>query len=486
MKMEFYRRVLTWSGAFLLALSFSPGYTQQQAGDLDDFFGGDGIVTTTFSGQNDIAHAVALQKDGKIVAAGVEAQGSTDSDFAIARYSSEGTLDQNFDPIGQDGKVTTDIDLDDVAYDVAIQPDRKIIAAGESGNSGIVAATSQFSVVRYNEDGSLDTNFGPANTGKVTIEITNLDDSVRGIAIQPSTNPLNPDEFKIILAGTSDFSGTSGDITLIRLNSDGSIDDTFGQQGTGIVTTLISNSTQNVANDVAILPNGQIVVAARSKRGVTPSDTFVVIKYDSDGIVDPTFGIRTVTFSGIEEIANALSVQTDGKIVVAGIVRQSSLVSSFGIARLKSNGDLDQDFNGNGKITLSISGALDIANDVSIQTIDGQRKIVVVGTSDAESPSSLFTVTRLNEDGSFDTSFGNGGLVETEISDQNNFDRGLGVVVQADNNIVAVGATDFALNNADFAVVRYLGVAQNDNGLTTVPSTNGGGGCFIDSIRGNW
>ena len=130
-------------------------------GDLDPTFSGGGKLTDGVSYGTDGGSAVAIQPDGKIVAAGHSKNGFR-SDFALVRYNADGSLDTSFD---SDGKVTTSIGTSDFASAVAIQPDGKIVAAGNSYNG----SDSEFALVRYKPDGSLDTSFD--GDGKVTTSI---------------------------------------------------------------------------------------------------------------------------------------------------------------------------------------------------------------------------------------------------------------------------------------------------------------------------
>src|SRR5215475_2223394 len=133
------------------------------AGGLDPTFGSGGKVTTNFFGSTDGASAIAVQTDGKIILAGVSFNPNTTDDFALARYNPDGSLDTSF---GTGGKVNTDFfGLGDEALAVAIQPDRKIIAAGRVTS---LITFADFGIVRYNADGSLDTSFGVG--GKVTTD----------------------------------------------------------------------------------------------------------------------------------------------------------------------------------------------------------------------------------------------------------------------------------------------------------------------------
>jgi len=146
------------------------------AGALDSSFGTGGLATTPIGAgsSGDYGYAVAIQSDGKILMAGY-AKNGTDHDFAVARYTSTGSLDVSFD---SDGMVITAVGSgDDIGYTIAIQSDSKILVAGESGND--------FALVRYNSNGSLDAVAFGGGTGTVTTPIGANDEHGRAVAIQP-------------------------------------------------------------------------------------------------------------------------------------------------------------------------------------------------------------------------------------------------------------------------------------------------------------
>src|SRR5215471_9825548 len=180
---------------------------QSAAGDLDPSFGNGGKVTTGFSGNDDIATCVAIQSDGKIVVGGTSSGPAGNSDFALARYNTDGSLDPNF---GSGGKVTTDFFHDDDSLNaIAIQPDGKIVAAGSASRPG---QGPQFALARYNPDGSLDSSFGSA--GKTT---TDFPGQNVAYAIDLAAGG------KIIVVGTS-FIQNSSQFALARYNPDASLD----------------------------------------------------------------------------------------------------------------------------------------------------------------------------------------------------------------------------------------------------------------------
>src|SRR3954447_18172860 len=181
---------------------------QAAPGDLDTAFGAGGKLTTDFAGNGDEAHAVAVQADGKVVAAGgalVTTPLGTLQDFALARYRPDGTLDPTF---GAAGKVRTDFGGSEQAFAVAVQPDGKIVAAGGSGRD--------FELARYNADGSLDGTFGVG--GKVTTTFAGI---FASLFTRASAVLVQPDG-KIVAAGTASAARPL-DFGLARYNPDGTL-----------------------------------------------------------------------------------------------------------------------------------------------------------------------------------------------------------------------------------------------------------------------
>jgi uncharacterized delta-60 repeat protein len=258
MPARFPRRTsLTLVGAVALVLAVgSPAAAPP--GDLDATFDGDGKVTTDFSGDSEEAHAVAIQGDGKIVAAGLAIVAES-VDFALARYNTDGSLDPTFDG---DGKVTTGFGGGtDRALGVAIQGDGKIVAAG---CSTCFPVGGNFALARYNTDGSLDTTFD--GDGKVTTDFAGFIDQALGVAIQG--------DGKIVAAGLAEVS--DGDFGLARYKPDGSLDTIFSGDGK-VITDFAGGFDQ--ADAVAIQANGRIVAAGRARvSGDGPFD-FALARY---------------------------------------------------------------------------------------------------------------------------------------------------------------------------------------------------------------
>jgi uncharacterized delta-60 repeat protein len=285
--------------------------------------------------------------------------------------------------------------------------------------------------------GALDTCFGTG--GKVITDITADRDYSRAIAIQS--------DGKIVVAGISGYSATAGnaDFTLVRYNTDGSLDNTF--DGDGIVRTDFSAWTVNdddYCRGLAIQPDGKIIVGGRSF--VTPTTyALVAMRYNTDGSLDTTFdgdGKAQFEMPAIIEMYG-FALQPDGKILVGG---RSFLNGSFTglIARFNPNGSLDTSFGTNGSTTASMSGVFSIA-------LQSDGKIVAAGTTGADS-SAAFTISRLNPNGSPDIFFGNSGVVNYHptTSDQTWF-----VKIRFDNQIIIGGHSSPAQGNALGTLVRF-------------------------------
>jgi uncharacterized delta-60 repeat protein/uncharacterized repeat protein (TIGR01451 family) len=355
---RFSRRLpLTLVGTLVLVIAIaSPAAAPP--GDLDTTFDSDGLVTTDFAGSIDEAFAVAIQGDGKIVAAGFVVVSDGTNDFALARYNADGSLDTTFDG---DGKVTTDFaGSSDQAFAVAIQGDGKIVAAGFAHVSG----TNDFAVARYNAAGSLDTTF--SGDGKVTTDFAGGHDLALDVALQG--------DGKIVAGGGAFVSGAE-DFALARYNAAGSLDTTF--DGDGKVTTDLAGGTDE-ADAVAIQGDGKIVAAGLAFVSGTFDFDFAVARYNADGSLDTTFdgdGKVTTDLAGSIDEAFAVAIQGDGKIVVAGRAVVSG-TDDFALARYNSDGSLDTTFDTDGKVTTDFASSNEQAHGVALQ---GDGKIVAAG-----------------------------------------------------------------------------------------------------------
>ena len=328
-------------------------------GTLDSSFSTDGAQDTDFFGSLDFATAVALQSDGKIVVAGYTIALAPEIEFAVARYHTDGTLDTTFGGVGW---VTVDIidgfSNEATAMSVALQPDGKIVVAGSSNDGGI---TSDIALVRLHPDGTLDTDLD--GDGKLTTAIGTADDVGHSVAVLPNG--------KIVVAGSTS-SGADWDIAAVRYNADGTLDNSFSFDGK-VITAI--GPGDDLCWSMALQSQGKIVLAGYSQDG--SNYDFALVQYNSDGTLDTGFdgdGIVT-TDMGNSEFGRAVAIQSDGKIVAAGSASTAS-DEDFAVVRYHANGTLDTDFYGDGTVSTDFGGS-EVARAVALQP-DG--KIVLAGT----------------------------------------------------------------------------------------------------------
>jgi uncharacterized delta-60 repeat protein len=413
-------------------------------GTLDTSFDSDGKLTTPVLLADDYVNALVIQTDGKILATGYSKSGTTE-DFALVRYNTGGSLDTGFDT---DGKLTNDIgSIYSVARAVAIQSDGKIVTAGYASNG----SNSDFSVIRYNTDGSFDTGFD--GDGKVLVPIGSSTDQAFAVAIQS--------DGKIVVAGQA-YVGSNQDFAVVRLNSDGSLDTSFDSDGKA--TTDFFGYTDG-AYGLAIQSDGKIVVVGQSNQ-VYNAD-FAIARYNTNGSLDTSFhvdGKQTDSFFSYEDIAWAVAVQSDGKIVVAGRTYNGSNMD-FAMIRYTSTGGYDTTFGTSwGRVTTGVLSSTDQAYAMAIQA-DGK---IVLGGSAYSASSTDFALVRYNTNGTLDTSFDSDGKVTTAVNGSTEEIYALGI--QADGKIVAAGYANNG-TGANFAVNRYTTAGALD---TSTYGTSGG------------
>ena len=407
-------------------------------GSLDPEFGTGGIVITDFSGGADLAYAVAVQADGKIVAAGKAYGSDTAEDFAVMRYNPDGSPDLLF---GSGGRITVDFDgSKDEAYALAIQDDGKIILGGAAGQTVSIA---KLGLVRFNSDGTLDTGFGSGGKVSVWME-TDKNSAIQALALQP--------DGKILAAGWTVTNDTGIDFAVLRFNSNGSLDGTFGSGGR-VHTDFNRQADQAYA--LGLQDDGKVVVAGVKDFGSSVSD-FGLARYTSTGVLDPTFGtggLASLDFYGGRDEARSLIITGSGLILLAGMAYRAGHGGyNFGLARFNADGTPDVTFGSGGKVETDLNNGLDWATPLMMQDdgkiVAGGKAYMGVGTGED------FALVRYNSDGSLDISAGTGGKVNVDFGVGE--DRARAMAIDGDYKIVAAGHSyQGGLRNEDFALVRF-------------------------------
>jgi len=397
-------------------------------------FGTAGTVHTDF-GNDDNANALAIQPDGKIIAAG-----RSGAAFALARYTRDGRLDPSF---GTGGKVITTFHLAQAtesapprgAADVAIEADGKIVAAGGRG--------SDFALARYLPNGRLDRTFG--SRGKVVTDVRarpNQFDAfwergANAVAIQP--------DGKIIAAGAG-----PQNFALARYTRDGRLDRSFGSGGEGFTDF----GAEDYAEALALQADGKIIAAGRS------FTTFALARYLPDGHLDPSFGkggkVVTGPVGDDYNVAQALALQPDGKVIAAG--SSGPRFPAIALARYTATGQLDQSFSAEGE-------ANDLANGANAVALERDGRIVVAGDANqidrvTGGPTVYrVAVLRYRRNGRLDPTFGNRGSVQTrvELGPRRYLENLLvtAVAIQDAGKIVVAGGSGRNLRSRDFLLIRY-------------------------------
>jgi len=352
----------------VLALIFGCGVAVvfAAAGDLDSSFDGDGMrILSGFD--NDRGQAVAIQKnDGKIVVAGyTDLFGS--KDILVMRFNPDGSLDTTFNNGGV--FVLRRNGTEEFGRAVAIQsngkPGSKIVVVGDTNTF----RTKNVFVLRLNLDGSVDSNF--ASAGIQTVRRTG-NEQAEAVAVRGDD--------RLVIAGTTDVLGNN-DVFVLQLNANGSLDGTFINGGVFIV----DRASDDHDHGVALRTDGRIVVAGSTN--VFGTTDFFVVQLNANGGLDqsffPTFtgrslrgGVRTIEQTG-EDQAQAVTIQSDGKIVLAGSSTLFGL-NDFMLVRLNPNGSLDTTFDSDGKRLVGPFGE----SRAQALAIQADQKIVVAGHTD--------------------------------------------------------------------------------------------------------
>ncbi len=413
-----------------------------QSGALDVSFDGDGMVSTEFGNYKSAVRSIAVQPDGKIVAVGSTYNNGSYHRFALTRYNADGSLDLSF---GDEGKVIGDHEEEKMALtSVAVQPNGSIIGTGIIYNN---YNDSQFFLVKFNEDGSFDTNCGEG--GMIIMD----NKTINAVQMQP--------DGKIVAAGFKYYTGSNDkDFLVMRFDENGELDPTFADNGVYITSV----GTRDYANSLAIQPDGKIVIAGATFNA--QHSDFCLIRLLPNGTPDLTFGLGGMVAIDTDERdeITSLCMQNDEKIVVSGWSGQLSNDYSFAIARLMPNGALDTTFGAQGMI-LGAGGSR--AKCIKMQ---GDGKILVAGAYEGGDGKTA-ALSRYLSDGTPDVTFGENGLTTTAISSSCQANA---VAIQADGKILLGGEAGptGGSYNPDFALMRYnsgseLAIGENEMTLNS-------------------
>lgn len=426
--------------AFIFLLSLSIQLCFSQAGMLDVDFSNDGIVTTKITAGHDYGNAVLTQADGKLIVVGYSEYGA--AEFVCIRYNVDGSLDTTFD---QDGIVTTNVSsYDDIALNGVIQPDGKIVVVGSSKNSSTYE--SNFAITRYQVDGTLDNSF--SDDGKLVIQIGAESSNAYVVKMQA--------DGKIIVAGYMETTTDLFNFVVARFLDNGVLDTSFNS--IGYLPVYFNDKIGGIATALSMQSDGRIIVSGYASEGYNGTNDFAIARITVNGVLDTTFsmdGKLTIDCGSSEnDFSFSSAIQADGKIVVGGFAF-NGIDDDFTVIRLDTDGSLDSTWGVYGKLLTDIGSNKNHAYATHVQA-DG--KIVLAGYTyeyydNNTKTRSVFCVTRFEQDGTLDDDFGLDGIVTTMID--TNFAYCMASVIQPNGKIVLAGYF-YNGNDYDIAVARYI------------------------------
>lgn len=398
-----------------------------QPGSLDYSFGDSGKVVSKYFGN---CYSMKVQTDDKIVCSGIN-----DYKIQVVRYLPDGIIDSSF---GNNGIIYPNIpETNPQTTSMFLQPDQKILIASDCYKNGIPTIV----LMRLLPNGSLDESFG---TNGIIDSTFGIGESIPSIALQPNG--------QILLAGWY-YPG----FILIRFNADGSIDESFGEEGK--VITDFGSST--VPTDVKLDMLGNIIVSG--DKGGTTYSKFLLAKYSSQGVLDKSFGnngVTTTDFGKYGDYLEGIAIQSDSKIIGVGVTGTDFTFENENIAvvRYNTDGSLDKSFGSEGKITVTFDGINSQANSLLLTP---DNKVLIGGGvgGSAEGTSTDFTLIRLLSNGALDSSFGVNGKV---ITDFGLYETGAHIAFQ-NNKIMFAGTsyTSDTQNQINYALARYNNDGKN-------------------------
>jgi uncharacterized delta-60 repeat protein len=401
---------------------------------------------------------------------------------------SAGALDPTF---GNGGKALASPYLSGISA-VLLQPDGKIVVGGGSGN---------MTLLRYNADGTLDTTFGGSGTGKASSPVA---PSVYGLTLQ--------NDGKIVAVGTATVQTKVGKqvvndsvFAVARFTPDGLIDPTFGTTGSGYVLTNVNAASRasdgyEFAEKVAIDGSGKIDVCGYTGHGSDASALFTLVRYNQDGSRDLSFANQGIAQANFPGYAYALTIQPDGKILLAGpkfsnfnINSSNYLTTTMAIVRFTTAGWLDTSFGAttptNSVALVAPSGFYQVNPYGILMQSNGAIALagIAIATAAVGSPREL-VLARLDATGKPDTTFGSSGFV---LDGSMLGDAG-GIAQAANGDLVAAGFAGVSGNAStyDFGVAAYLPTGAPDtsfgtSGVTTIDFAGGSDIARAIAIQGD-
>lgn len=398
----------------------------------DSSFGTYAIASTNYYGTEEVYNTVAMHSGNKVVAAGYAKNGNGIKECVLTRYLTNGTLDNAFN---SNGKVTVSTTVDEMIKRIAVQSDGKIVAVG---TRDVSPSSSSIIIMRFTSSGALDNSFG--NSGKIVLAPSTGRDFGNNVVLQS--------DGKILIAGTEDYSK----YVLLRYNSDGTPDNSFGTNGMVSSSYDPNLTAQSEGIGIAIQPDGKILISG-GLWGANPS--IGVSRYNTDGTIDVNFGYqgRVILTSpnspadpemwGGEDIV----VASNGKIYLPGAINGGSIAKQPVIICLDASGQIDNSF---GTLGYAKASGINFYEVTPHLAIEADGKILAGGSIQANNSDSLL-ILRFNTNGTQVNTFGKNGRLTIGRSSKAFTMNDM--LLQSDGKILAAGF-DHYMNHKTNMVMR--------------------------------
>lgn len=435
-----------------LLLSGTSAWAQLVPGKVDSTFGINGRVKTDIGGRDNAPVGMGLQQDGKIIVV----QNYVDTilgriQYCVVRYLDNGRIDTSFQDRGM-LKAPSSLNEGYRASCVLVLPDGKIILAGTYGSG----TGHKWFVARYHINGKVDSSFG--TNGRVNISWGTGTGMVHKI--------IRLRNGMLVAAGNF-----NQDVALTRITANGVPDGSFGVNG--LVRQSFSPFF-DFANDIKELPDSSLIAGGVISMPNMMNGQFALLKYKRNGTLDSTFGMNgtsVTTISSISEAISVIALQPDGKILAGGSTIISN-VQHVALMRFNINGTLDNTFGSGGKITAPLgSNAVPTAKIIMLP--NGKILLAADSSDHIAAPKSLYlSLLVFNPDGTPDNSFGNGGRIHSKIGFYN---TPIDMVQQADGKIIVCNIIeDPNGEGANCGLIRfYMTEAIKPNAIVSVTGTTG-------------
>jgi uncharacterized delta-60 repeat protein len=355
----------------------------------------------------------------------------------------------------------------DRLFAVAFDKEGSFYAAGSVADSTDASADSRMLVAKFKADGELDTSFGTNGYASHNAIVGTSGEAARSILVQASG--------KIVIAGTIEHDGADDprdrDLALLRFNSDGTLDASFGTNG--VATLNLSegeaSGTSYVADNIGGMTaddSGRILIHAAKKRDGGSDTDFVLVRFSADGVQDQNFGTNGQTSIDIRNLSASPKppvVMTNGQIMGTGYMRDGNVVVPV-IYRTDANGQLDSSYGVNGIYSEAVLAAV---TEVYAAAPQGDA-LVTVGYGRASAEENLdFLSLRIKADGTRDTAYGTSGHVRVDAKGFN--DNGRYMTTLPDGRLLLVGGG----RTSEQAVDGMVAILSADGQAETSFAENG-------------